>query len=104
MPTLNREAQAIIAAFENQPGVTPDHVQNLRASVEASVALIEQINAAVDEGHLKQFEPLGHARAGGEYDAATKSMRLPLDILTTPPSGRPFNTGEVTKLLESSVI
>lgn len=95
MPTLNSEAQAIIAAFENQPGVTPAQAQNLRASIGASAALIEQINAAVDKGHLKQIEPLSHAHAGGEYDRATKSMRLPLDILTVPQPGRPFNTGEV---------
>ncbi|GGA16681.1 hypothetical protein [Dyella nitratireducens] len=94
MPTLSHEAQVIIAAFETQPGVTPDQVQNLRASIEASAALIEQINTAVKLGYLKQIEPISHSHAGGEYDAATKAMRLPLRILSTR-SDKTVNTGEV---------
>ncbi|GGA16691.1 hypothetical protein [Dyella nitratireducens] len=38
MPTLSTETEAIIAAFEKQPNVIPDQVQNLCASIESSAA------------------------------------------------------------------
>jgi hypothetical protein len=100
MPTLSSQAQAIVMAFGRQPGVTQDQVNNLRAVINASPVLVDQVNHAVAAGHLKQIVPLPHANAGGEYDAKTKTIRLPLATLTSPPPGTlPFNAGEPTFVL-----
>lgn len=100
MPTLSSQAQAMVTAFGQQPGVTQDQVNNLQAVINASPVLIDQVNNAVAAGHLRQIVPLTHANAGGEYDAQSKTMRLPPAILTTPPPGAPpFNAGEPTFVL-----
>jgi hypothetical protein len=100
MSTLSSQAQATVIAFGHQPGVTPDQVNNLQAVINASPALIDQVNNAVAAGHLRQFAPLTHANAGGEYDGQNKVMRLPLAMLTTPSSGQsPFKAGEPTFVL-----
>ncbi|HSX64716.1 MAG TPA: XVIPCD domain-containing protein [Pseudoxanthomonas sp.] len=100
MPTLSSQAQAIVTAFGQQPGVTQDQVNNLRAVIYASPLLVAQVNNAVAAGHLKQLAPLPHANAGGEYDAKNKTIRLPLAMLTSPPPGAPpFNAGEPTFVL-----
>ncbi|WP_147653812.1 XVIPCD domain-containing protein [Vulcaniibacterium gelatinicum] len=105
MPTLSPHARAIVAAFGTQPGVTPDHVGNLQAAIDASPVLIERINAAVAQGHLKAIMPLTHPNAGGEYDPVHRVMRLPLERLTTPPYGptqgdrAKHNAGEITFVL-----
>lgn len=100
MPTLSSQAQAIVVAFGQQPGVTQDQINNLQAVIGASPALIDQINDAVAQGHLRQIVPLASPHAGGEYDGQNKAMRLPLVALTTPPpAAGPFNAGEVTFVL-----
>lgn len=100
MPTLSSQAQAIVTAFGQQPGVTQDQVNNLRAVINASPVLIDQVNNAVAAGHLRHIAPLLHANAGGEYDAKNKTIRLPLAMLTSPPPGAPpFNAGEPTFVL-----
>lgn len=100
MSTLSPQAQAMVTAFGHQPGVTPDQVNNLQAVINASPALIDQVNNAVAAGHLRQFAPLTHANAGGEYDGQNKVMRLPLAMLTTPSPGQPpFKAGEPTFVL-----
>ncbi|TDK23313.1 hypothetical protein E2F46_10290 [Luteimonas aestuarii] len=105
MSSLSPQAQAVIDAFGQHPGVTQDHLNNLQAVIFASPALIDQINAAVAEGHLKAIVPLTHPNAGGEYDPQNQAMRLPLDRLTTPPPGPDqadtalHNAGEITYVL-----
>ncbi len=100
MPTLSPQAQAVVTAFGHQPGVTPDQVNNLQMVINASPALVDQVNNAVAAGHLQHFAPLMHANAGGEYDGQHKTMRLPLAMLTTPPLGQlPFDAGEPTFVL-----
>jgi hypothetical protein len=100
MSTLSAQAQAIVVAFGQQPSVTQDQINNLQAVIGASPALIDQINDAVAQGHLRQIVPLTNPNAGGEYDGQNKTMRLPLGALTTPPPGAaPFNAGEVTFVL-----
>ncbi len=94
MPILSPQAQAMVTAFGHQPGVTPDQVNNLQAVINASPVLIDQVNNAVAAGHLRQFAPLTHANAGGEYDGQSKTMRLPLAMLTPPPGLLPFDAGE----------
>lgn len=85
MPTLSPQAQALIAAFGRQPGVSPDQVQNLQDVINGSPALVDQFNAAVAQGHLQRIVPLAHANAGGEYSAKDKEVRLPLAKLSSPP-------------------
>lgn len=87
MPALNPQAQVIVTAFGQQPGVTQDQLNNLQATLNASPALIDQINEAVAHGHLTRIVPLTNPNAGGEYDAQNQAMRLPLAKLTTPPPG-----------------
>lgn len=100
MSTLSQQAQAVVAAFGQQPGVTPDQVNNLLMVINGSPTLIDQVNNAVAAGHLQQFAPLMHANAGGEYDGQNKVMRLPLAMLTTPPSAQlSFDAGEPTFVL-----
>lgn len=100
MSTLSSRAQAIVVAFGQQPGVTQDQINNLQAVVSASPALIDQINDAVAQGHLRQIVPLANPHAAGEYDGQNNAMRLPLVALTTPPlAAGPFNAGEVTFVL-----
>lgn len=100
MPALSPQAQTVVTAFGHQPAVTPDQVSNLQMVINASPTLIDQVNNAVAAGHLQQFVPLMHANAGGEYDGQNKVMRLPLGMLTTPPTGQlPFDAGEPTFVL-----
>lgn len=99
MPTLTPQAQAVITAFGSRPGVTPDHLNHLQAVINASPALVDQVNDAVAQGHLKQIVPLTNPHAGGEYHGERKEMHLPLARLTTPSAGRAFDAGEVTFVL-----
>src|SRR5690606_35756713 len=92
-------AQAIISTFGSRTGVKPDHVNNLQAVITSSPALIDQINDAVAQGHLQRIVPLTNPNAGGEYNGASKEMRLPLTVLATPPPGQAFNSGEVAFVL-----
>lgn len=73
---LSHEAQALIAAFGQQPGVTRDHLRNLQQTVEASPALIQEVNHAVEEGHLRKIVPLNNPHAGGEYEAHYSAGRI----------------------------
>lgn len=99
MSTLNPQAQAIISTFASRTGVKQDHAKNLQAVITSSPALIDQINAAVAQGHLQRIMPLTNPNAGGEYNGAHKEMRLPLAILATPPPGQALNAGEVAFVL-----
>lgn len=98
MPALTAEAKAVVDAFGTQPGVTAPQLANLRATLAGSPALIDEINTAVKDGHLKQIVPLTNPHAGGEYEASTQSMRLPLKMLDNPASGS-YDTGEATYVL-----
>ncbi|HSX65366.1 MAG TPA: hypothetical protein VLF15_11605, partial [Pseudoxanthomonas sp.] len=99
MSTLSPQAQAIIRTFGSQPGVTQDQTSNLQAVINASPALIDQINEVVAQGNLKRIVPLTNPNAGGEYAGANKEIRLPLTKLTTPPPSQQFDAGEVAFVL-----
>lgn len=99
MPTLTSQSQAVVGAFGQTPGVTPDHVRNLQQVLLGSPALTDQFNAAVAQGHLRQIVPLNNPHAGGEYDGQNKAVRLPLVPLTTKPGTGSFSVGEVTFVL-----
>lgn len=97
---LTKEAQALVDAFAKRPGVTADQAANLASVINHSPALVNQINDAVQKGHLKHIVPLPTGtHAGGEYNGTAKEMRLPLSMLTSPPKGVPFDAGEPTFVL-----
>jgi hypothetical protein len=95
---LSAHATAIVDAFGHQPGVTPDQLNNLRQTINASPALVDEVNRAVAAGHLQRIVPLNNPNAGGEYAPGAHEMRLPLHSLTTPAGGR-FDAGEPTFVL-----
>lgn len=97
MSTLSAESLNIINAFGQQPGVTPDQVNNLQAIINGSPALVDQINAAAAAQHLRQISPLTNTNAGGEYDLQNKAMLLPLGQLTSPLT--PDKIGNMTFVL-----
>lgn len=95
---LTAEAQAVVDGFGQKPGVTADQLTNLKATLEASPALTQEVNDAVAQGHLQSIVPLNNPNAGGEYDPTSHEMRLPLSMLATPAGGT-FDTGEPTFVL-----
>jgi hypothetical protein len=95
---LSAQAQAVVDAFGQQPGVTADQLQNLQAVITASPALTREVNDAVAQGHLRNIVPLNNPHAGGEYSPVAHEMRLPLAMLSTPASGT-FDAGEPTFVL-----
>lgn len=93
MTTLTPRAQALLTQFAQEPGVTPEQAANLEAAINSSPALIEQVNKAVADDHLKMIMPLPIGKhAGGEYIAADKAIRLSLPMLTPSANGN-FNPG-----------
>ncbi|WP_295967461.1 XVIPCD domain-containing protein [uncultured Xanthomonas sp.] len=99
MAGLSPQAETVISAFSTQPGVTREQADNLRAIVNASPALVDQFNTAVERQYLKQIVPLTNPNAGGEYEPQTQSMRIPLARLTALPGGRLPAAGELTFVL-----
>ncbi len=97
MPTLSPQSQNIINVFGQQPGVTPDQVNNLQTIINGSPALVDQINTAVAAGQLQKISPLTNTNAGGEYDPQNKAMLLPLDQITSPLT--PDKIGNMTFVL-----
>lgn len=75
---LNAKAEAVLQAFGKEPGVTPDQLKNLTRTINASPALVDEVNRAVDTGHLQRIVALNNPHAGGEYNASAHEMRLPL--------------------------
>lgn len=95
---LTQQAQAVVDAFGRQPGVTPQQLHHLQLTIDASPALTQEVNDAVQQRHLKHIVPLNNPHAGGEYNAQAQEMRLPLAMLSTPAGGR-FDRGEATFVL-----
>jgi hypothetical protein len=94
MSNISPQVQAVLDRFARQPGVTPEQVTNLQATIDSSPPLVKQLNAAVQDGHLKGFQLLqGGTNAGGEFDPASQTIRLPPGMLTTQQK-RPFNMAE----------
>src|SRR5215510_11314062 len=59
--------------------------QNLRRVVESSPALMQQMNAAVEQGHLKHFAWMAaNENAGAAFDAATQTIHLKRGHLADP--------------------
>ena len=103
MSTLTPQAQALLTKFAQHPDVTPDQAANLEAAINSSPALIEQINKAVADDHLKIIVPLPAGKhAGGEYVAASETVRLALPMLAAT-ANKPFNPAEVAFVLGHEV-
>ncbi|MCW0388068.1 hypothetical protein NB722_002607 [Xanthomonas sacchari] len=102
MAELSAQAQKIFSEFGSEPDVTADQARNLLSIVNASPALVDQVNAAVAKGHVARIVPLTNPNAGGEYDAQNHAIRLPLARLTPVSPGQlpsTTNMGEVTYAL-----
>jgi hypothetical protein len=95
---LTQQAQAVVDAFGQQPGVTPQQLQNLQRTIDASPALTQEVNNAVAQQHLQRIVPLNNPHAGGEYNAQGHEMRLPLSMLNSPAAGH-YDSGEATFVL-----
>ncbi|MGN6479524.1 XVIPCD domain-containing protein [Luteibacter sp.] len=95
---LNAKAEAVLQAFGKEPGVTPDQLKNLTDTINASPALVDEVNRAVDAGHLQRIVALNNPHAGGEYNAGAHEMRLPLTSLSTPAGGK-YDASEATFVL-----
>ncbi len=65
MSVLSPQVQTIVATFGQRHGVTQDNLNNLHAVLNSSPALIDQINDAVAQGHLKSIMPLTNRNSGG---------------------------------------
>lgn len=93
---LSTQSEALLTAFAGRPGVTAEHVANLRATLDASPVLVDQVNGAVAAGYLRHFDVLPPtANAGGTYDGASKTMNLPLSMLAPAT----YDRGEATFVL-----
>lgn len=94
---LTQQAATIIDAFGQHPGVAPEHLNNLRQTIDASQTLTDQINSLVEKDALRRITP--SARPGNDfYDRKTREVQLSLDHLSTSPSGA-FNSAYATLVL-----
>ena len=82
--SLSPESQALIAAFGNHPGVTPDQIENLLTVLRDSPVLTDRFNEAVAQRSLRQILPLANPHAGADYEEQTKAIRIPLAKLIAP--------------------
>jgi hypothetical protein len=99
MPGLSKDARAILSGFGQQPGVTPQQLANLEATILSSPVLLKQFNATVAAGNLQAFEPLPPGtHAGGDYRGQTRTMRIPASLLNAA-QGRPFRIEETAFVL-----
>jgi hypothetical protein len=94
MPNLSPQAQSLIDGFRCQRGVSTEQADNLQTLFEKSPALTDQLNEAVDKGHLIKFEPLTNPNMGGSFTPDKKSIQVSLASLNTPPPRGPFEPGE----------
>jgi len=63
---------------------SPDY-QNLRTVIESSPLLLQRMNLAVEQGHLKHFAWMhANENAGASYDAGTQTVNLKQDYVLEP--------------------
>lgn len=97
MSTLSARSEAVLNEFAHRPGVTPDQAANLRTILNGSPVLVDQFNTAVQHGDLRHVAALTNPTVGGQYHPDTRTMDLPLSLLTPPLTGEKI--GEVTFVL-----
>lgn len=93
MTEINSKLEDAIIEFQakSQGKVTPEMAVNLRACIESSPELLDQMNLAVAKGHLKAFALMpDESIAGGMYDPDSKTMLLSRQSLATTPD-KSFN-------------
>jgi len=77
MSSLSPQVQKMLDAFSRKRDVTPEMVDNLRLALVASPLLVEQINQAIEEKHIKTFGLLDASfKAGATYDGQRKSINV----------------------------
>lgn len=92
MTALSQDAQKIVDAFGEQPGMTPERRENLRKLLESNPSLVERINLAAERGELRSIETgSSNGDAVGSYDYDRRRMTLSLSLLDAPPGSRDFN-------------
>lgn len=104
MKRISQDLEDILSNFALTDGsgvvpATPEMIANLRACIESSPELVDQMNKAVAEGHLKQFTLMKtDGIAGGMYDGDNKTMLLSEKSLTATPD-RPFDIEDTAFVL-----
>lgn len=92
MTALSQNAQEIVDAFGEQPGMTPERRENLRKLLETTPSLVAQINLAVERGELRSIEAGWPDRDGaGSYDYDRRRITLSLSVLDAPPGSQAFS-------------
>jgi hypothetical protein len=103
MPAPNAQLEAALNQFGNEPGVTPQQVNQLRAAIVASPALVRALNQDAANGHLQGFAlaPPG-PESIGDYDLASKKITIPAEVLSGSPPVNP-DLRAVLKLQDMSL-
>jgi hypothetical protein len=92
---LSQQAQTVVDNFTR--GLTADQRTNFNTALQNSPAMVAQINAAVASGDLTTIAALPPGtNAGGQYNPSTRTMELPLSIITSPAAPARYNAGELT--------
>lgn len=75
---LSPQANAIVEDFGRQPGVLPEHEQNLRRAIDRSPALMDEVNRAVKDGGLEHFQLMTdpNPNIAGQYDPETRTVEV----------------------------
>ena len=88
---LTLRSARLLRDFAELPEITDDHSAALLRVFDASPLLRWQLNQATRTGQFTAFEVLPEdAHAGGAYDGDTRTISLPLRMLT--PDGEPETT------------
>ena len=95
---LTPPAQAIIDAFGARHRVKPERLKYLRQAIDASPALIDQLNEAVAKGQLRSIAALNDPHAGGNYVSSRGELQIPLTALEALPSV-PFTGAAIITVL-----
>ena len=83
MPAPNTQLEAAMNQFGNEPGVTPQQIDQLRAAIVATPALLRAFNQDATNGHLQGFALAPRdPESISEYDLASKKITIPAELLS----------------------
>ncbi|MBT2745785.1 MULTISPECIES: XVIPCD domain-containing protein [unclassified Lysobacter] len=106
MPSPNPQLQASIAQFASQPGVTPDHEAQLRATIGVDADLLKRLNQAAANHQLTGFAlPAGGVGSNlvGTYDKTSGVVTLPLNAFQPTGTAASADLRATLRLQEMSV-
>ena len=82
-PRLSAAAEALVADFARQPGVTAAHHDQLGAIIDSSPVLALQLETAAGRGDLRRVRPLPETSpAAAVYEPSSRTIHLRLSRLT----------------------